>query len=108
MLCGGWELIAWGDWGLMGINITKCSMYNVQSSLPLPIMLYFLDPDYRKDAPLNKDGTTMPHCCRCFKPFKSKGNFLSVTVNYDNLTVQLDPIGKELIGIDCWKIITTK
>lgn len=67
----------------------------------------YLDPDYRVQTPKDKNGLPVLHCCRCQRPVKgSAGNsFRSVDVDWDNLQVRNNPLGKELIGADCWKQI---
>lgn len=69
---------------------------------------YYLDPDYRNEPAKNADGTTQPHCCRCQRPFKKHTSMLSCTVDYETMMVRLSPMGKELIGKDCWELIKSK
>ena len=59
----------------------------------------YLDPDFRKDAP--KDSA---YCVRCQKAIKDTSKAVLVTVNWDNWDVTLG--GKELLGKDCFKIIS--
>jgi len=62
---------------------------------------FFLDPDFRKDPP-----NTGLYCCRCQR--KVEKSYRSVDVNWNTMEVRNDPLGKHLIGNDCWKIITSK
>ncbi len=78
-----------------------------------------LDPDNRVSPPTVRDekGKFLyykPHCCRCNKPLNiqeaaAKGiSYRSVEVSGDGIKVRNNPLGKDLIGSDCWKIITKK
>lgn len=63
---------------------------------------FYLDPDYRRDAP--KD--TALFCCRCQKRVSGATTLRVVEVDWDKMMVRNNPLGKELIGSDCWKQIT--
>ncbi len=69
-----------------------------------------LDPDNRKDAPEIRDGKGSfigykPHCVRCHKPLKGATvSYIACTVDWDMMEVRKDPLGKELIGQDCFNI----
>lgn len=70
---------------------------------------FFLDPDNRRNPPTNynADGSFKsydPHCCRCNKPILQENDgFRSVTVHPVNPWVRNNPLGKDLIGLSCWK-----
>jgi hypothetical protein len=66
------------------------------------MMSYYLDPDYRRDAPAHG-----LYCCRCQKALRDN-NYITVTVDYNTMTVRKDANGKEYIGNNCWKIISNK
>jgi hypothetical protein len=57
---------------------------------------FYLNPDYRRDRPDH------PHCCRCGKSFRRETNMIVVEVDWENVQVRNNPMGKELIGHDCW------
>lgn len=62
---------------------------------------YLLNPDFRKDAP-----KTGPWCCRCQRPLKSitKGESMRlVEVDWDRWLVRNNPLGKDLLGSECFK-----
>lgn len=61
-----------------------------------------LNPDYRRSAP--KTGL---FCCRCQRSlFEHNIKSLSACeVNYNTLQVRSNPLGKELIGRDCWNAV---
>jgi len=69
---------------------------------------YYLDPDFRRNPPTDHKGNTLPHCCRCNKQFKDKGNFFVCEVDYNTMEVWLTPDGNSLIGTDCWKQVSKK
>jgi len=71
-------------------------------------MEYFLDPDFRRDPKRNPDGSFVCHCVRCQKTIKDPSKAIKVRVNWDNWMVRQDETGKELMGTDCWKVITSK
>lgn len=58
-----------------------------------------LDPDFRPSPPKNG-----PYCCRCQKAIKGKS--IRVAVNWETWAVREDINGQDLIGPDCWRIIT--
>lgn len=70
----------------------------------MPDQWYFLDPDNRKDPPSNG-----PYCCRCMKPLTVSGSlatgisWTSVTIHSVHPWVKLDPLGRHLLGSDCWE-----
>lgn len=57
---------------------------------------YRLDPDFRRDVPKN----TALYCCRCQR--KVEKNYRVVEVDWDTHRVRNNPLGKDLIGNDCW------
>lgn len=64
---------------------------------------YYLDPDYRVKEP------DVPHCARCMRRMKavaSPVHFKSIRISDNGLYCALDPLGKHLIGSDCWETIT--
>lgn len=73
---------------------------------------YHLDPDNRRNPPEVKDKNGkhlhyLPHCCRCNKPMRGSAGipFTACTVDWDKMQIKTDPLGKELIGSDCLKIV---
>ena len=62
---------------------------------------YQLDPDFRKDAPLDE----IPFCVRCQKPLKG-ARYTTVLVNWGNWEVRQVKGSTELMGMNCWKIIS--
>jgi len=60
---------------------------------------YYLDPDYRKAPPV--EGA---YCVRCQKAIK--GQAVGVLVNWNELQVREVKGSLELLGNNCWKIIT--
>src|SRR5689334_4910210 len=64
----------------------------------------YTDPDNRPKVP------DVPHCFRCKKPMKAGLNnanvigWTSVEINDDD-EAKINPLGKYLIGKDCWKIM---
>lgn len=68
------------------------------------------DPDHRRNPPEVKDAKGkflyyLPHCCQCNRPMSGNAGvaFKCVDVDWDNIKVRNNPLGKELIGEDCWK-----
>ena len=53
------------------------------------------DPDNRKDPP-----THGLYCCRCNK--RVEKSYKAVDVDWEKMAVRNNPLGKSLIGNDCW------
>jgi hypothetical protein len=64
-----------------------------------PATRYLLNPDFRRDAPKDK-----PYCARCQKEIKDPSKAVRVTADWD--TWQVIEGGRELVGADCWKVIS--
>jgi len=62
---------------------------------------YYLDPDYRRDAPKDK-----PYCIRCQKEIKDIKKAVRVDFDENTIRVKQNESGEFLIGSNCWKQIT--
>jgi hypothetical protein len=64
-----------------------------------------LNADYRRSTPKDKNGQFVPHCCRCQKPIKGSAGLSFKVVEVDEIgaRVRSNPLGKDIIGEDCWK-----
>lgn len=67
------------------------------------------DPDHRRTPPEHRDQNGKflgykPHCCQCNRAMSGSAGvpFKTVDVDWDNILVRNNPLGKELIGEDCW------
>lgn len=63
-----------------------------------------LDPDYRQRGNYEPD-PSKPSCVRCQQKIDPK-KALKCTVDYETMTVWLSENGTDLIGRNCWQMIS--